>query len=71
MVSDDLLVFKQQILLPCNQHSALNRRLYAETNLQTLKTLSGRCLMYINHLTDYIGLRKVCGVLLNWYYQFI
>ena len=70
MVSDDLLVFKRQFLFPCNQHAVLNR-LYAETNLQTLKTSSGKCRRYINHLTDYIGLRKVCGVLLNWYYQFI
>ncbi|KIC08923.1 hypothetical protein MCC93_10500 [Morococcus cerebrosus] len=38
MVSDDLLVFKRQFLFPCNQHSALDR-LYAETNLQTLKNL--------------------------------
>ncbi|KJJ13288.1 hypothetical protein HMPREF3156_02347, partial [Neisseria sp. HMSC06F02] len=38
---------------------------------QTLKTSSGKCRRYINHLTDYIVLRKVCGILLNWYYQFI
>ncbi|EFC89881.1 hypothetical protein NEIMUCOT_03680 [Neisseria mucosa ATCC 25996] len=38
MVSDDLWVFKRLFLFLCNQHAVLDR-LYAETNLQTLKNL--------------------------------